>query len=68
MTALVRGLALGVSPDGPELETDPLECLRLRQVTDPDDYAPPCGEWLSDHCPDCQLCPGYHADNCTEEA
>jgi hypothetical protein len=51
---------------GPEVETDPVECLRLRQVTAPDDYAPACGEWLSDHCPDCLLCPGHHADGCPE--
>lgn len=45
------------------LLVDPLVCLARRES--PEDSAPACGEWLSAHCPDCDLCPGLHADDCT---
>jgi hypothetical protein len=43
-------------------DVDPVVCLARRES--PEDGAPACGAWLSDHCPDCGLCPGAHADNC----
>lgn len=45
------------------LSVDPLVCLSRRES--PEDGAPACGAWLSEHCPDCGLCPGVHADDCT---
>jgi hypothetical protein len=43
---------------------DPLACLASRELHAPQDWAPTCGAWASDHCPDCLLCPGVHADGC----
>ena len=45
------------------LLVDPLVCLASR--VSPEDGAPLCGAWLSEHCPLCGLCPGLHADDCT---
>jgi hypothetical protein len=42
---------------------DPLVCLSHRES--PEDGAPLCGAWLSEHCPCCSLCPGLHSDDCT---
>lgn len=44
------------------LLVDPLVCLESR--VSPEDGAPLCGAWLSEHCPRCGLCPGLHADDC----
>lgn len=41
---------------------DPVVCLARRES--PEDGAPLCGAWLSEHCSDCGLCPGLHADDC----
>jgi hypothetical protein len=46
------------------LMVDPLVCLASRELESPDDWAPPCGAWDSDHCQDCRLCPGVHAEDC----
>lgn len=40
---------------------DPVVCLARRES--PDDGAPLCGAWLSEHCPECGCCPGLHADD-----
>jgi hypothetical protein len=42
---------------------DPLVCLSRRES--PEDGAPLCGAWLSEHCLGCGCCPGVHADDCT---
>lgn len=53
MTALVRGVALGVTPASPdhlpELDTDPRVCAEARA----DGYAPTCGQLASEHHNDC---------------
>jgi hypothetical protein len=45
-------------------QVDPLVCLASRELESPEDWAPPCGAWDSDHCRDCSLCPGVHAEDC----
>lgn len=44
------------------LLVDPLVCVDTR--VSPEDGAPLCGAWLSEHCPECGLCPGLHTDDC----
>lgn len=43
---------------------DPVVCLALREAAGPEDSAPACGAWESEHCVECLLCPGVHADDC----